>query len=347
VSTEAEISLAVKSVADATKSYENDAGKATENGVDGYYTITESPAQATVEVTATSAGNAADYTVVKIEEDGSETEVYDSKNPPATPVNYGEGTYVVKAVAEAGNTVEYKFILAKLGVLKLIDGSSYQFMTIQKNKKSDDDIEYHRRTYAELNWQHGVDDIDVTRFYQIGWTEQNLAVISADTFDRIVLGEITGSDSTVSTTVTEVLAQIEPAQHEMLHFYNANGELVYENGNYTSVVQYDSDKQVATGWRVEFGAGDDADVVYLSVLGDVDGDSYVTTNDASYVNSHAVGLSTEDAYSTIATFNRIEVRLAGMVSNNGYITTLDASIMNSVAVGSITLIEGYFHKSSV
>jgi hypothetical protein len=341
VSTEAEISLAVKSVADATKSYENDAAKATENGVDGYYTITESPAQATVEVIATSAGSAADYTIVKIGEDGSETEVYDSKNPPATPVNYGEGTYVVKAVAEAGNTVEYKFILAKLGVLKLIDGSSYQFMIIEKNKINDDDVQKFRRTYAELNWQHGVDDIDVTRFYKVGWDEtEDAATVSTAEFNRIVLGQIVATKDEAKTTVTEVLAQIEPAQHEMLHFYNADGELVYENGNYTSAVTIEDDKQVATGWRVEFGAGDDADVVYLSVLGDVDGDSYVNTGDSSLVNGYFVNPS------SMAMFANAEVLMAAMIMNDGYIDTGDSSIINSIFIGAASTSDYFYPGSS-
>jgi hypothetical protein len=173
------------------------------------------------------------------------------------------------------------------------------------------DVKNFRRAYDEIGWVHGEDDNEL---------------------ERIVLGQIVPE-----TGIETFLTNFGEEQAGKIRLYNKDGDLIYDCGTVTEGL-YDSDKLIGTGWKLELVAsnGTIADLVYLSVLGDIDGDGYVTTNDSSLINSYAVGGAS-------SVFANVEVRLAGYVKNNGYITTLDSSIINSIAVSDITGITKYYY----
>ena len=121
-----------------------------------------------------------------------------------------------------------------------------------------------------------------------------------------------------------------------MRLYNASGELIYDFGTVTEKYAAFADNgnvvPVATGWYVRYGSEVSYDTVYVSVLGDVDGDGLITSADVSMVNSVIVGN---------VTLESLEFRLAASVSNSGRIGAADASAINAIIIG-LARIEEYF-----
>ncbi len=189
--------------------------------------------------------------------------------------------------------------------LQLSEGSRYQFM-YEKALGAGGDVL--RAAYGESDFVHGTHDVD---------------------FDRFVLGQVLPG-----TSINDFLRNILDA--DRVRLYNASGELIYDFGTVTEKYAAFADNgnvvPVATGWYVRYGSEVSYDTVYVSVLGDVDGDGLITSADVSMVNSVIVGN---------VTLESLEFRLAASVSNSGRIGAADASAINAIIIG-LARIEEYF-----
>ncbi len=211
------------------------------------------------------------------------------------------GNYVAEVQL---NEEEYGIltIIRDDAVLKLTDTSGYQFLYLEKTE----DEEFYRRAYAELGWKHGEDDANS---------------------ERVVLGQILPE-----TLVNDFLANIDASQINNIKITAADGTVLYDCGSLLDEFAY-----VGTGAKVELMLGGEAiDTLYLSILGDVNGDGEVTTVDASDMNTFV-------ASSQFPNFDLDEYLLAALIANNGSVSALDAANVNAVIAGNL-LIDMFFYQ---
>ncbi|MDE5896555.1 MAG: dockerin type I repeat-containing protein, partial [Clostridia bacterium] len=191
-------------------------------------------------------------------------------------------------------------------LLELTDDSKYQFLFEKPIGIGSDVL---RAAYGEAGYEHGVDDKE---------------------WERIVLGQILPN-----TSVAEFVKNIKnPGK---LRLYNSQQVLIYDCGKiaegFESLAENGNVMPVGTGWYVVYGSDVEyADVVYLSVLGDVNGDGIINAGDTSVVNAVIMNL---------AQLSSLEYRLAAYVSNSGRVSAADASAINAVIIG-LTTIGDYF-----
>ena len=74
------------------------------------------------------------------------------------------------------------------------------------------------------------------------------------------------------------------------------------------------------------------DIVYISVLGDLNGDGAITTADTSALSAYIGGSRRFELYQS----------LAASLTNNGAINALDLSAMSLVLQRGISAIENYY-----
>lgn len=253
------------------KTFTNNATKATDKKVDYYY-IVAGETNAASDVTITFPTKATKVTL--------DSQVYTATKT----LTAGEHTVVV--TAEAGNTKTYTFILKAYTALQLKSGVTAAFM-----KEHIDGANVYRKTYKQLNWEHGKDDLDLTRF---------------------VIGQI-GDYTSVNT----FLSNFESSLHNSLKLYKADGELIYDKGaaagSFTTSDLDDTDKGVGTSWKLEYIVDNDVEeTIYLSVLGDIDGDGKAEAADIAALGDVILGVS-----SAVQSYNEnVQVRLASYISNN-------------------------------
>lgn len=196
------------------------------------------------------------------------------------------GEHTVRVTAQAGNVTEYKFYLKNYMAIQLKSDVVTDFMFEEITSTN-----IYRRTYKEVNKKHGVDDLD---------------------FDRIVIGQIADK-----TSINAFLENFETGYHSSIKLYNANGELVYDcgsaAGSYTSDDLSDYAKAIGTSWKLEYVVdGNVEETIYLSVLGDLNGDGIANAVDIS-----SIGNVIQKSETALNDFNNnVEKRLACYISNN-------------------------------
>ncbi|MDE5549703.1 MAG: hypothetical protein K2J13_05580, partial [Clostridia bacterium] len=181
--------------------------------------------------------------------------------------------------------------------LKLAADSTFDFLHL-KEERDEEDIYYYRETYSSNGWVHGKDDTE---------------------FDRVVLGNIKAY-----TSVNDFINGLEATQLPRIRIYNKDNELIFDYGKAAEGIDeldlYDADTYaVGTGWRVVYGLDEEmADVVYVSVLGDLDGDGYNLDEDISAISRYIQELEE---------FNK-ESMLAALIENFGFISAGDITILS-------------------
>ena len=126
-----------------------------------------------------------------------------------------------------------------------------------------------RSYYSDESWTHGKDDLE---------------------FDKVVLGNIP-----LLTSVGKFINGLDPDQLDKIRIYDQYGDLVFDLGHAAEGIDelelYDADNYaVGTGWKVTYGLDEDAaDVVYLSVLGDLDGDGKAMASDTAKIAKYLRG----------------------------------------------------------
>ncbi len=136
---------------------------------------------------------------------------------------------------------------------------------------------------------------------------------SASVNGRNVLGKISPN-----TKLATFIANLENSKSS-IKVYDSKNNLIYDKG-----VEVVANQIISTGYRVELYNGTTAtDIVYLSVLGDVNGDGRITASDVMYLRQIA---SDKDLFNNLYT----EYKLASMVINKGTITSADSEILIGV-----------------
>ena len=279
--------------------FKNSTTKASEKGIYGYYKVVGEPNnESKVGVYPTSSK-------AKVMFDGSDLAT-------TTKANVALGDHTIKVIAEAENFTEYKITLAKYSPLELVDGSDFDFIyeKVELDDDSADDPEdylysYYRRTYEEDGLVHGIDDVDFEKLV-IGQVEQYMCI---DDF-------ITNFKNTNNIKF-------------YLNYFDSY-DLVYENGAVTSDFEDDSSDPdmyaISTGSYIEYYVdGVLEETIYISVLGDLDGDGYAGSSDISTIGEYLAGTRFFD--------DKVEVRLAGYLRNNGALGMADITEISDISKG--------------
>ena len=109
--------------------------------------------------------------------------------------------------------------------------------------------------------------------------------------------------------------------------YNTKGELLFDGLISDGVISQSAKNiLVGTGFKVEFYQNNTEtsayDTIYLSVLGDINGDGRITASDVSYLRQVAND-------STLLENMPLERQLACMINNKGGITEVDSEILRN------------------
>lgn len=278
--------------------YNNDSVKATENSVNYYFALdTETVFEASFVLTLSDPAASAQIN----------GEAYSANKM------YELETYTLTVTAEAGNKTEYKVMLTGPLALEINETAKMQFL-MEEQVEEDGDTYFYRRTYAEKNWTHGIDDKDLERF---------------------VVGQIVPE-----TSIQDFVSGFVQSQIPMIRLYDKDGTLLYNRGNpgdgltesdLTDTEMY----QITTGMYIEFGAGDTPlETIYCSVLGDVNGDGYVDTSDNITILSYI---------RRVLELNEVEYRLSAYITNNGNIDTSQAIEVLTI-IRRIHSVEDHFYK---
>lgn len=285
----------------------NNEEKAQELGKDYYYSIGDDPAQAKITITTTDEN--ATVEIAKVGEDGTVGE-YTEYDPNAV---YDVGEYVIKVTASAGNSEEYTLVLDQFDGFELDENSEFALIALIEDTTESGKTVHYRRTYEELNWVHGVNDRNVERY---------------------VLGEIVAG-----ATLTDLVANFSSAQLNKINVYANDGAIIYE-GNNGGIVSGNAGLTICTGWKIQYGTGAAADIIYVSILGDVSGDGRIRMADAADIGSYVAG-------DQGITFEDLEVKLAAYIGNNGSISMRDSANISSIVAGNAGVtIETYLRKNA-
>ena len=158
----------------------------------------------------------------------------------------------------------------------------------------------YRKTYSENDKLHGYNDSELGRY---------------------VLGNIKPNTSVNEFVNNLATLGIDKSNMQLL---DGKGKTIYKNGAVDSSISSaiaNSGKELAvgTGWYIQA----NGETIYLSVLGDVNGDGRISASDVSYLREIA---SDKTVYDDLS----VEKKLASMVINKGEITTADAEIVRNV-----------------
>ncbi len=181
-----------------------------------------------------------------------------------------------------------------LMLCKKIESDKYDLMYYQNG---------YRKNYKDNNIIHGRDDFRLLE--NCGMSDY-------------VLGNIMPN-----TSINTLISNINFAGSKVV-IYNSKGQVVYNKGTATSGVDINNSilNAVGTGWRLETYSDSNLkiEMVYLSVLGDVNGDGRITASDISYLRQLA---------SDKALFNNISVakKLACTIDNRGGLSVVDGEIL--------------------
>ncbi len=200
---------------------------------------------------------------------------------------------------------DYAVVLSSNGELMFAKNSEaceYDFMFLENNE---------RKNYSENEKIHGYNDSDIQSY---------------------ILGKILPN-----TSVKYFLERLAPLgiDKNNMKLYDSKNKLIYENGvagDGISESLLDNGKELAvgTGWYIQA----NGETIYLSVLGDVNGDGRISASDCSYLRQIA---SDSTLYESLS----LEKKLASMVINKGNVTSADAEIVRN-AIDKLLTINIFF-----
>ena len=188
-----------------------------------------------------------------------------------------------------------------------IESNVYDFVYIENGK---------RQNYKENNLTHAVNDYEKSMIVNNG---------------KLILGNIG-----VNTSINTLIGNINFSRNH-IKIYNNKNQLVYDKGNSVAGINasyYDNGREfaVGTGWKIETytDSGVIIETIYLSVLGDVNGDGRISASDVAYLRQIA---SDNALYESLS----VEKKLASMVINKGNVTSADAEIVRNVVDKLLTM----------
>ena len=223
---------------------------------------------------------------------------YGANNSGNNPSAYFFSNDGIKIATLNGNEVSFE---------KTIESNVYDFVYIENGK---------RQNYKENNLTHAVNDYEKSMIVNNG---------------KLILGNIG-----VNTSINTLIGNINFSRNH-IKIYNNKNQLVYDKGNSVAGINassYDNGREfaVGTGWKIETytDSGVIIETIYLSVLGDVNGDGRISASDVTYLRQIA---SDNALYESLSE----EKKLASMVINKGNVTSADAEIVRNVVDKLLTM----------
>ena len=223
---------------------------------------------------------------------------YGANNSGNNPSAYFFSNDGIKIATLNGNEVSFE---------KTIESNVYDFVYIENGK---------RQNYKENNLTHAVNDYEKSMIVNNG---------------KLILGNIG-----VNTSINTLIGNINFSRNH-IKIYNNKNQLVYDKGNAIAGINassYDNGREfaVGTGWKIETytDSGVIIETIYLSVLGDVNGDGRISASDVTYLRQIA---SDNALYESLS----VEKKLASMVINKGNVTSADAEIVRNVVDKLLTM----------
>ncbi len=178
----------------------------------------------------------------------------------------------------------------------------------------------YRKNYKDNNLVHAVNDY-----------KKSVAVNNGD----LILGNIKPN-----TSVNEFISNINFAGSSV-KMYNSKGQIVYNKGNAVSGIdtnKYDNGIEFAigTGWKLETynDSGVLIETLFLSVLGDINGDGRISASDCTYLRQLANEKSTFESMLIVR-------KLAAIIDNKGKFTSADGEILRAI-INKENFIEFYY-----
>ena len=233
--------------------------------------------------------------------------------------DYGTGTFTTGYGANNSGNNPSKFFFSNDGAyLATLNGGEVSFEnTIESNVYDFVYIENGKRqNYKENNLTHAVNDYEKSMIVNNG---------------KLILGNIG-----VNTSINTLIGNINFSRNH-IKIYNNKNQLVYDKGNAIAGINassYDNGREfaVGTGWKIETytDSGVIIETIYLSVLGDVNGDGRISASDVTYLRQVA---SDNALYESLS----VEKKLASMVINKGNVTSADAEIVRNVVDKLLTI----------
>ena len=189
-------------------------------------------------------------------------------------------------------SLNYEYEILHPGILAK-DSSGYEYIY------KDNGI---RKSYSSGKYFHRVNDNDIS-------------LVDGD--NRYIMGGII-----VNTKLSVFLNNLRN-DLTLIKVYNKNGNIIYDGLLGT---RSDLSQTLATGYKVElYSNSTDTtpfDTIYLSVLGDINGDGRINASDVSYLRQVAND-------STLLESMSLERQLACMINNKGGITEVDSEILRN------------------
>ena len=233
--------------------------------------------------------------------------------------DYGTGTFTTGYGANNSGNNPSKFFFSNDGAyLATLNGGEVSFEnTIESNVYDFVYIENGKRqNYKENNLTHAVNDYEKSMIVNNG---------------KLILGNIG-----VNTSINTLIGNINFSRNH-IKIYNNKNQLVYDKGNAIAGINassYDNGREfaVGTGWKIETytDSGVIIETIYISVLGDVNGDGRISASDVTYLRQIA---SDNALYESLSE----EKKLASMVINKGNVTSADAEIVRNVVDKLLTI----------
>ncbi len=201
-------------------------------------------------------------------------------------------------------TIEIPFEIVHPGVL-LTDNSEYGYIYKDNNV---------RKSYSSKKYIHRVNDNDISLI---------------EGKNRYVMGGIS-----VNTKLSVFLSNLRN-DLKLIKVYDNNNAVIYDGIASNGEITDSAGKQIlGTGYKVELFENSTSttafDTVYLSVLGDINGDGRISASDIAYIREIAKDNSILNTMS-------LENVLAAMINNKGNVTNIDSEILHNVISGNIDI----------
>ncbi len=136
-----------------------------------------------------------------------------------------------------------------------------------------------------------------------------------------------------NTSVNEFIANIEPFGFENMKLFNCEGVQVFGNGSdskYANMLDNGEELAVGTDWYMTCTLNGVNQTIYLSVLGDINGDGKINSADVTLVNKIAIG---EVDFGSLS----LTQRLASLIINKNNVTTIDSRVIWEVTCGKVDI----------
>ena len=220
----------------------------------------------------------------------------------ASSVFKGNSNYNVRINYVNGGTLT----ISMAEVIRASVESGYSYLLLDENNK--------RTAYETKGLVHGENDSNVNE-------KEGVA--------RYILGNIK-PNTAVNSFVNNLVYD-----KTQIQIYNSNRTLIYDKGVAASGIQEELlnnryELAVGTGWYIEYNVGGNVETIYLSVLGDINGDGRISASDVSYLRQIA---NDSTLYESLS----LEKKLASMVINKGSVTSADAEIVRNIIDKMLTI----------